>query len=170
MSTVSQSPLYDALIKRRDAERERTQRSIFVISGADLPVENTPQGLLRWYMHPDKPDTAHMAEIFYAQEIPPGSRSGRQKSQGGMVIFFSHGRGYTMMEGIRYDWEAGDLLQLPYREEGVVVQHFNASETEPAGLVAAEPNLVAALGVDRGAGFEQLAPAPEYRPPARKEG
>jgi len=52
---------------------------------------------------------------------------------------------------------------LPIKPDGVVFQHFNASETEAALLIAAEPNLAATTGVDRACGFEQLENAPEYK-------
>ncbi|MDP2601289.1 MAG: hypothetical protein Q8S00_01655 [Deltaproteobacteria bacterium] len=73
------------------------------------------------------------------------------------------GGGYTFIEKQRYDWKNGDLFQLPIKPDGVTFQHFNASETEAALLIAAEPNLAATTGVDRACGFEQLEAAPEYK-------
>jgi len=80
------------------------------------------------------------------------------------VVFVAvEGAGYTFIDEQRYDWKKGDLLQLPIKPDGVVFQQFNASESKPALLIAAEPNLVAATGVDRACGFEQLETAPEYK-------
>jgi gentisate 1,2-dioxygenase len=80
------------------------------------------------------------------------------------VVFVAvEGEGYTIIDGERYGWKQGDLLQLPIKPDGVTFQHFNASEQEPALLIAAEPNLLAATGVDRACGFEQLQAAPEYK-------
>ena len=80
-----------------------------------------------------------------------------------MVFVVVEGAGYTVIDEQRYDWKKSDLFQLPIKPDGVVFQHFNASETEAALLIAAEPNLAATTGVDRACGFEQLENAPEYK-------
>ncbi|HWF93712.1 MAG TPA: hypothetical protein VG291_02005, partial [Xanthobacteraceae bacterium] len=59
---------------------------------------------------------------------------------------------------------AGDVLNLPTRRDGIVVQHFNDNPGEPAAFLAVEPNLFAATSVDRGCGFELMEPSPEYQP------
>ena len=75
------------------------------------------------------------------------------------------GRGYTMIDGVKHPWETGDVLNLPLRNNGIVVQHFNSDHEKPAKFVAAEPNWFACTGVDRGCGFEQLEDSPNYRRP-----
>jgi gentisate 1,2-dioxygenase len=99
--------------------------------------------------------------MFRVQEIPPGSRSGKLKHQGNMVVFFLAGTGYTILDDKRFDWEAGDCMVFPVKGKGVIIQHFNGDRNLPARFLAAEPNLVDALGVDMGSGFEQLEAAPE---------
>ena len=42
---------------------------------------------MRWYMHPEITDTVLSTYLCFEQEIPPGSRSGRLKFQGGQVIY-----------------------------------------------------------------------------------
>jgi len=75
------------------------------------------------------------------------------------------GKGYTMVDGVKYPWEQGDVLNLPLRNRGIIVQHFNSDPDKPAKFVAAEPNWFHCTGVDRGCGFEQIEDAPEYRRP-----
>ncbi|MBI2986203.1 MAG: hypothetical protein HYY45_05475 [Deltaproteobacteria bacterium] len=154
---------YQELIQLRDEERRRIAGSSVCVKGAKLPWEANPQGLMKWYMHPKIDSTAHKFLIFYSQEIPPGSRSGKQKCQGGVVFVVVEGTGYTVLDGERYDWKQDDLLQLPIKPEGVTFQHFNASEKKPALLIAAEPNLAATTGVDRACGFEQLETQPDHK-------
>ncbi len=154
---------YQQLIGIRDQERRRIANSTVCVKGQELPWEVNPQGVMKWYMHPKIDSTAHKFLIFYAQEISPGSRSGKQKCQGGVVFVVVEGAGYSILDGERFDWKQGDLLQLPIKPEGVIFQHFNASAKERALLIAAEPNLVAATGVDRACGFEQLDEAPECK-------
>jgi hypothetical protein len=166
MSKVSNRPnestRYQQLLDRRDYERRRIAAAGVCVKGGELPWEINPQGVMKWYMHPEIDSTAHKFLIFQAQEIRPGSRSGKQRCQGGSVIVAVEGAGYTVIDGQRVDWKKGDVLQLPIKPDGVVFQHFNDG-AETALLIVAEPNLVATTGVDRACGFEQLEDAPEYR-------
>ena len=157
---------WEELLKLRDRQREETRNGIQVIKEAELPQEVSRHGLLRWYLHPAIKDTCLSVLLFYQQEIPAGSRSGRLKFQGGQVMMITEGRGYTTIDGVKHPWKAGDVLNLPLRADGIIVQHFNADPNNPAKFVAAEPNWLECVTVDRGCGFEQLEDAPEYRPNA----
>jgi hypothetical protein len=154
---------WEELLKLRDRQREQTRNGIQVIKESELPLEVSRQGLMRWYLHPSIKDTCLSVLLFYQQEIPPGSRSGRLKFQGGQVMMITDGQGYTMIDGVKHPWKAGDVVNLPLRADGIVVQHFNADPNNPARFVATEPNWVDGISVDRGCGFEQLEDAPEYR-------
>jgi len=157
---------WEELLKLRDRQREQTRNGIQVIKESELPLEVSRQGLLRWYLHPAIKDTCLSVLLFYQQEIPPGSRSGRLKFQGGQVMMITEGRGYTTIDGVKHPWKAGDVLNLPLRGDGIIVQHFNADPNNPAKFVAVEPNWLEGITVDRGCGFEQLEDAPEFRPNA----
>src|SRR5437870_3601193 len=154
---------WNELLALRDRQREQTRNGIQVIKEAELPLEVGRQGLMRWYLHPAIKDTCLSVLLFFQQEITPGSRSGRLKFQGGQVMMITEGRGYTVIDGVKHPWKAGDVLNLPLRADGIIVQHFNADPEQPAKFVAAEPNWLDGLTVDRGCGFEQLEDAPEYR-------
>ncbi len=156
--------LLDALFERRDRERERMAKSTKVVDGDALPVENNRMGRYRWYLHPDKQDVAVRTLLFWAEEIPPGGKSGKQKHQGGRIHYVQEGHGYTEIDGVKHEWEKGDMILLPIKPKGVVFQHFNTDPRESARLVCAEPNWFDALGVDLGCGFEQIENSPDYRP------
>jgi len=160
---LAQTNFWDELLAMRDRQREQIRKGIQVIKEKDLPVESNRQGLMRWYMHPAIRDTALNTLMFFQQEIPPGSRSGRLKFQGGQVLMILEGCGYTLVDGVKHAWEAGDVINLPLRAKGIIVQHFNTDPEQPAKFVAAEPNWFDCTFVDRGCGFEQLEDAPEYR-------
>jgi hypothetical protein len=155
--------LWDELLALRDRQREHRRTGLQVIKRSQLPQELNRQGLMRWYLHPAIEDTILKTEMIFEQEIPPGSRSGRIKFQGEQVIYVIEGRGHTLIDGVKHAWKAGDVLNLPLRRDGIVVQHFNDDAEQPARCIAAEPNFFECTGVDRGSGFEQLADAPEYR-------
>jgi hypothetical protein len=154
---------WDELLALRDQQRVQRAKGMAVIKQGGLPQETNRQGLMRWYLHPAIKDTVLNTQIFFEQEIPPASRSGRFKFQGGQVIMILEGRGYTLVDGVKHAWEEGDVLNLPLRAKGIIVQHFNTDPVKPARFVAAEPNWVECTYVDRGCGFEQLEDAPEYR-------
>ena len=150
------------LFALRDGQRERRKTAIQVIKESELPLENNRQGLMRWYLHPSITDTVLTTYMFFQQEIPPGSRSGRLKFQGGQVILITEGKGHTLVDGVKHAWEAGDVVNLPLRRDGIVVQHVNDDPDKPAKFVAAEPNFFACTSVNRGSGFEQIEDSPDY--------
>ena len=159
---LAKTNFWDELLAMRDSQREQRKNGIQVIKGSTIPQELNRQGLMRWYLHPAITDTVLTTEMFFEQEIPPGSRSGRYKFQGEQVMYIVEGRGYTLIDGVKHPWAAGDVVNLPVRKNGIIVQHVNDDPRQPARFVAAEPNFFACTGVDRGSGFEQLQDAPEY--------
>src|SRR4029078_7997542 len=128
----------------RDRQREQRKSAVQVVRLSELPLENNQQGLMRWYLHPAITDTILSTLAIYRQEIPPGSRSGRLKFQGGQIMFIVAGRGYTLLVGVNNAWEAGAVLNLPTKRDGIVVQHFNDDSATTAVFMAVEPNLFAA--------------------------
>jgi gentisate 1,2-dioxygenase len=144
------------LLDLRDAYRREKLAGRAVVRGADLPWERNALGTQKWYMHPDMTENSLSSLLFWVQELAPGESSGRLKYQGGTVGYVWAGRGYTMVDDDRHDWSKGDVLNLPVRTDGITVQHVNLDDAEPARLVFTEPNLLTALGLDRGCGFEIL--------------
>ena len=153
--------LFNELIRMRDEQRERMKTAIKVVKGEELPLEKNANGYYRWYIHPSMKDRALNTLMLWVQEIPPGGCTGKQRHQGGRLHLVVEGRGYTVVDGVKHDWERWDYIHLPLKPEGVVFQHFNSDPQKPAKLVVAEPNLVDAIGMDLGINFEQLEPAPD---------
>jgi len=160
---------WNELIAMRDQQRERRKTAVQVVRLSELPLENNEQGLMRWYLHPAITDTVLSTLSIYRQEIPPGSRSGRLKFQGAQSLFIVEGHGYTMLDGVKHTWEAGDVVSLPCKRDGIIVQHFNSDPEKLAVFLAVEPNLFAATSVDRGCGFHQMEQSPDYQRPAGAE-
>jgi len=77
------------------------------------------------------------------------------------VLYVLQGKGYTLLDGVRHEWQAEDLINIPIRAQGVVVQHVNTDPRRPVRFVSADLNLVDMLGVDRGAVLEQIEAAPD---------
>ena len=159
---------WEKLFELRDKDRANKKDAIVNVLGRELPWELNRQGFMRWYLHPVMEDTVINPFIFYVQEIPPASRSGRVKTQGSQVIYIWKGKGHTVMDGVKHYWEEGDVVQIPLRPLGVIYQHFNGDMKNPVWLISVEANTVGALGLDRGSGFEQLENCPEYEREKRK--
>jgi quercetin dioxygenase-like cupin family protein len=154
----------DKLLERRDEERKMLKAASMAINGGALPLENNRMGLYRWFLNPFMKDIATRALLVWIQEIPPKSRSGKQKTQGGQVHIVLEGHGYTIINGVKVEWEENDAIFLPLLPDGTVHQHFNLDSERWAKLLCVEPNLFDPLGVDKGSGFEQLEDSPDYRP------
>jgi hypothetical protein len=160
--------LWGELLALRDQQRAQMKGGLQVVKEKDLPLETNRQGQMRWYMHPNIKDLVVNMMMVFQQEILPGSRSGRVKFQGGQIMMILEGQGYTSIDGVKHTWKKGDVLNLPLRDDGIIVQHFNTDSASTAKFLAVEPNWFECTSVDRGCGFEQLEDAPEYR--AQKNG
>jgi gentisate 1,2-dioxygenase len=154
--------LFDELMDLRDKQRQR-QKGLFVVKGSQIPKEVNRHGIMQWYMHPGLTDVSLNTKLFYVQHIPPGSKSGRQHHPGGKIFYVWKGRGHTVMDGVRYNWVAGELIQIPLRKTGSTYQHFNDSDEEDAQIVAVEPNYIDALGLDKGSSYEEIENSPDFK-------
>jgi quercetin dioxygenase-like cupin family protein len=164
---LEQVNMFDKLIELRDQARAREAKATWLIRGSELPWELNAHGRMQWYLHPCIAYSVVQTNLFYRQEIPVGSRSGVQRHGGDVVFFILRGQGYTELDGVKYNWEAEDVMTLPLRPDGGIYRHVNTGN-EPVLLIGIEPNMVHTVGVDRHAGFEELQPCPEYR--ARPDG
>src|SRR5262249_38409976 len=122
---LSQTNFWDEILKLRDQQRAQRKNGLMVIKGSELPREINRQGLIRCYLHPPLTAPFLNTHDFFEQEIPPGSRSGMLKFQGEQVMYILEGKGYTLIDGVKHHWEAGDVLNLPLRKQGIIVQHVN---------------------------------------------
>ena len=122
---------YEGVMRERAELLERNRTGQIVVRKAEQPVYQSRQGKLRYYLEPltIKNTPLHMWRVF-THEIH--TRSGKHRHQGGLVIYVLEGKGYSIVEGERKDWEKGDLVLLPMKPGGVEHQHFNADPAHPA--------------------------------------
>lgn len=120
---------------RHNADRNRhAMEGRVVIDAEAAPLEETRQGRLRFYLHPIRTENAVTDWKIIWNEIH--THTGRHTHQGGLYIYVVAGKGYTIVDGKRVDWEAGDMILLPIKPEGVDHQHFNEDPNVPAEWVA----------------------------------
>lgn len=153
--------LFDRLLANAAAERQRAEDGLRVVTREGSTEEMTPMGRLRWYLHDELTEPTTRALYFYELEIPPGSRSGKLVCQGQVIHFVLTGAGSTIVDGVAHEWESGDLIGIPPKEDGVTYQHFNTSD-EAVRMVVAWPNLDSALGPEAGVQLRVVEPCPEW--------
>lgn len=117
---------YDAGVHLVDSYLARSNWCKLVLHDEDRPWENTRQGRIKYYLFCTiTPDTALQDFKVFVHDIR--RHSGRHSHQGGVIIYVLEGRGWSVVDGERVDWETGDMLILPLKPGGVEHQHFNAA-------------------------------------------
>ena len=90
---------------------------------------------MRFYLDPlTFKDTPLQDWRVFTHEVR--TRSGKHRHQGGLVIYVVHGKGYSVVEGEKIEWEKGDLVLLPMKVGGTEHQHFNTVPGDPAVWIA----------------------------------
>jgi hypothetical protein len=126
---------YERNMRQRKEFIERNLTGQVVVHRSDRQLFQARQGKLLYYLCPvNHPDTPLQHWRVFIQEIK--TASGRHRHAGGLMIYVVEGKGYTVIEGKRFDWEKGDLLLLPLKVGGVEHQHFNLDPDKPSVWVA----------------------------------
>ncbi|MBI4288651.1 MAG: cupin domain-containing protein [Chloroflexi bacterium] len=123
--------IYDKIYNQRAEFRRLREQGKVVIKGKDLQWRQDRQALSRYYSYYELwPELA--APFWILFQIRVFKQSGKHTHQGGLALFVLDGKGYSIVDGVRYDWEAGDLVILPVKPGGCEHQHFNADPDRPA--------------------------------------
>lgn len=71
--------------------------------------------------------------MSFLGEIPPEGKSDSHRHNCEAIIYIVKGKGYTILNEARYDWEENDSLFIP---PNAWHQHFNSSSKDPAWYYA----------------------------------
>ncbi|MBI2304439.1 MAG: cupin domain-containing protein [Chloroflexi bacterium] len=149
--------IYDRFVKMTaDEYRWRLQTDRWIAADSK-PWEQTRQGKIKYLIHPWDNSVIRTIDC-YLQEIPPGGFSGKHRHVYEEVFLVTDGRGYTIQNGVRYDWQEDDIVCIPI---GVTHQHFNTDPHNKAKIFAAYPR--AYMWVGHG-GVEHLENASDWQP------
>ncbi len=126
-----QENLYEQSMRiMNEALRQREEGRV-VIHGKDLSFFQSRQAFGKFLLHRnDWPTVGTPGWHVFLNHIKV--HTGKHRHQGGVAIYALAGKGYTIVDDQRYDWEAGDLLVLPIQPGGCVHQHFNEDPDVPA--------------------------------------
>jgi mannose-6-phosphate isomerase-like protein (cupin superfamily) len=150
---------YEQLVKAQLKLRERALHGRIVVRAREQPWEQTRMGRLRFYVARSS-DTGSALHQWLVFQHDIHTHSGKHRHQGGLAIFVLEGEGYTEVDGERIDWEAGDLILLPIKPNGVEHQHFNRHADRPCRWIAF---IYMPLQDETGFYLEQQEDAPEFR-------
>ena len=109
------------------AELDRLRAVPRVRKAKDIHFVDGPQCFSRHYVEPK--DGITQTFHFHLEEYAPGACSQQHGHVNEAAFYILDGEGYEIHDGIRYDWEAGDIVVV---HNNCVHQHFNGSEKEPA--------------------------------------
>ena len=130
-------PEWEAFFRWMRQWRHRAEEGAIVIKGKQRPYRLIEQGHIKNLVSPTDPDAATTNIRLFIHLIP--KHSGRHTHQGGYSLFVLDGKGYTVVDGKRYDWKAGDLIVLPIKKGGCEHQHFNLDPNKPSRWLAINP-------------------------------
>ena len=109
------------------AELDRLRSMPRVRKASELKFVDGPQAYSRHYVQPE--DGITQTLHLHLEEYGPGGKSQKHGHVNEAAFYILDGRGYEIHDGVRYDWEAGDIAIV---HNNCVHQHFNADEHRPA--------------------------------------
>lgn len=131
---IQQNPYERVLQQRRDLAARNAQGPI-VVRKSEREIFMSRQGKLQFFMDPVTfKETPLQHWRIFIHEIR--TKSGKHRHQGGLLIYVLDGKGYSIVDGERWDWEKGDLVLLPMKPGGVEHQHFNLDPQKPSTWAA----------------------------------
>lgn len=135
---VKEKEVEPALVHRRQtdidslkAKNLKAKRGKKLIKGKEMPWEINEQGVIRRYTFGQELTNDNWT--IFCHEVR--HHSGKHRHQGGKALFVIKGKGYSVVDGVRFDWQEGDLICLPVKKGGCVHQHFNV-DGKPSRWVA----------------------------------
>lgn len=119
-------PEYNKLKEFADGLKEKALKGKKLIKGKEIPFNMNRQAIHRVYSNEWRAGITNNNWNLFIHEIR--THSGKHRHQGGLNLFVLRGKGYTVVDGRRFDWTAGDLILLPIKKGGVEHQHFNMDD------------------------------------------
>ena len=108
-------------------ELKRLRSMPRVIRASEAPLMDGPQSFSRHYVEPV--DGITQTLHIHVEEYAPGGRSSKHGHVNEAAFYILDGIGYEIHDGIRYEWEAGDVAIV---HNNCVHQHFNRDKDKPA--------------------------------------
>lgn len=111
-------------------ELNRLRKVPRVIKGKDVKLHLGPQYFNANILSPS--DGTSQVLFAHYVVLAPGGRSQKHGHMNEAMFYILDGKGYDIHDGVRYDWEAGDIVVV---NNACVHQHFNADPDRPARAI-----------------------------------
>ncbi len=98
---------------------------------SDYDDPDPVEGYVVEYINPSNGQSANENIGAWLQKLPPKFHGKAHRHVNSVVYHVKEGRGYTIIDGVRFDWEKGDFLCIP---TWAWHEHVNLSDTEDAYL------------------------------------
>jgi quercetin dioxygenase-like cupin family protein len=108
-------------------ELERLRSLPRVMHGNQIKFQDGPQVFSKHYIEPV--DGLGQTLHIHVEEYGPGGKSQKHGHVNEAAFYILDGKGFEIHDGVRYDWEAGDVTIVP---NNCVHQHNNADPYKPA--------------------------------------
>jgi gentisate 1,2-dioxygenase len=129
---VTGGPGYDGELAAAAAAWEERRTARRHTSFGDLTLRTSPRGT-RTALLVDRSLGYRTTGISIAMfQIPPGGKQAKHRHAGEALLYIVEGQGYSVIDGVRYDWAAGDG---PIVNQYVWHQHFNSSPDTVATVI-----------------------------------
>lgn len=127
---------YERNVRARKEYIERQHKGKLVVRFHERAWEESRQGRLKFMLHDFAFDDIALTDWkVFINDVR--RHSGKHRHQGGLVIFVLEGAGWSIIDGERIEWKAGDLMLLPLRPNGGSEhQHFNQKPGESCRWMA----------------------------------
>ena len=137
-----------------------------VIKAHEMPMERSPNGLIKHIIH-EKMKATEMCVDIFMQFLEPGKASGKVRHLSEAIFYVVEGSGYDLhwdvkfdcdvkmefeweKEPKRYEWTQGDFVYIP---PYCAHKHFNSDPKNEARIIVMNSRIVKPMGFDW---FEQL--------------
>lgn len=171
-SSTQYVDFYSQALKASEEFRKEYDGRMNVVKSADMPMERSPDGLIKWIIN-EKMDTKECCLDIYMQFLPPGKASGKHRHLSEEVFFVVEGSGYDLHWDVKFDchdkmefewatepqkfeWKMGDFVYIP---PYCAHKHFNSDPKNEARIIVMNSRIVKPMGFDW---FEQLENAEGY--------
>lgn len=131
--TIEIDKSYDLALQRDREFKERGKKGKKLIKGKEIPIRLNRNSWAQHYATPHISGNCLESLLLFVHEVR--THGGRHRHQGGYNLFILKGNGYTVVDGVKFDWSEGDLILLPFKPGGVEHQHFNIDD-KPSRFLA----------------------------------
>ena len=157
---------YAEALKASEQFRKEYDARINVVKSADMPLERSPNGLIKHIIN-ERMNTKECCLDIYMHFLPPGGASGKHRHLSEEAFYVVEGSGYDLHWDVKFDcqdvmefewetepqkfeWTQGDFVYIP---PYCAHKHFNSDPKNEARIIVINSRIVKPMGFDW---FEQI--------------